>query len=518
LIDLCRESRWLLSPSHPALAQEPGGEAALEELRAGMRTLFGDYRVSLLGDEASACAAVADRARQRTGRARVLAWFPVPREVPGWERVESEDALLAELDRGDVAAVMTEPSARVLEASRKAGAQVVFDETETLYRLASGSLQVELGLAADTVMVGETLAAGRPFAAVLDAEAELEGACAEASVQAACATLRVVREDADFSRRMAAGSDALVRVFDETCRAENILARWVGAPGRRVIEFEGQEGAPPELIREHFVKELADRGLECGGVLYPSAWMEPEELERACDALAANVRRARALLIEYNSYLSGGVPYVFPTDSPVLAERGIALYRFPREGPVKVSPDGAAMLIDVRPGPLGEVTSSGFYIPTRIRGDFSVRVRYSILAWKPGDTAACLALFVQDEPSLARYYAQQMSSAEDGDRHWLLANFTGNVGERVPADAHAGEFRIDREGTRARCWQRPIDGEWRLLGEHRDESAPDMFIGAKIWSAGESGGLRARLSELSIEGEVAAEQPPPVPVRADPVS
>jgi hypothetical protein len=267
-----------------------------------------------------------------------------------------------------------------------------------------------------------------------------------------------------------------------------------------------------------FRAELRERGVLAGeGWLAPSAWMDAAELDLACTAVAETLRRMRALLVELNSYLSGGLPWVFPGGHPTLRERGLAVYRYPCRAEVDVEPLGAGVRIAFREGPLGAVTSSGFYVPTRVRGDFRAEVRYELERWQPGERAACVALFVQDEPGVVRHYAQRTSHRGDGDAHAVLANFSDRLGEPYPCRGGAGRFRIERAGRRVRCWHRGAD-EWRLLGEHEEREAHDVFVGAKIWALEASGGLAARLDGLTIEGEIPTDQPPPVPVRPDPRS
>ena len=55
-----------------------------------------------------------------------------------------------------------------------------------------------------------------------------------------------------------------------------------------------------------------------------------------------------------------------------------------------------------------------------------------------------------------------------------------------------GTFGVQREGDVVRSWHGPAGDKARcqLLGEHRGDPAPDVILGAKIWSGGTTGGLR----------------------------
>ncbi len=97
-----------------------------------------------------------------------------------------------------------------------------------------------------------------------------------------------------------------------------------------------------------------------------------------------------------------------------------------------------------------------------------------------------------------------------------MANFSGDLGERVSAPGLEGEFRIDRHGNRISSWQRSRS-EWTLLGEHTERESADMYVGSKIWSMRQCGRLETLLSHLQIEAEIPEEQPPPIPAWPDPL-
>ncbi len=318
---------------------------------------------------------------------------------------------------------------------------------------------------------------------------------------------------------MTTGSDrarALERyraAFSAACARERIRGEIAGDPARFV--FAGQEGASAELILEHFLIELGKQGVPAEAILAPSSATGAAEVEARALGLEGALARVRTLLVEYNSYLSGGLPFVFRTSSDVLRGRGLAVYRYPAQAAVEVRVAQERVWIAFEPGALGDVTSSGFYVPTRLAGDFEVRVAYELGRWSPGPDSACLALFAQDEASTVRSYAQ-VSSWGSPPAFAAQASFTGDVRPPVAIDGAPGELRLARSGPRIRAWHRARGRDWTPLGEHGHDPGADAVIGCKIWSKEACGGLVAELSGLAIEGRPAAEQGPPPAVRPDP--
>jgi hypothetical protein len=315
--------------------------------------------------------------------------------------------------------------------------------------------------------------------------------------------------------RVAAIGETLRQAFAEACETEGVRGRLTGPPAEMVLAFEAQDTASPALILDTFLGELETRGIRAGPRLRPDPTLDDARVRAAADAIRETVRRVRALMIEYNSYLSGGLPYVFPTDSELLRSRGLNIYRYPALAEVDVEAVGEAIRISFHPGALGEVTSSGFYVPTRVRGDFTAEVRFTIRRWKPGPDNACLALFAQDEPSLVRFYAQRFTEAGAPGVHLAQANLNGAQSEPIGVEGDAGAFRLTREGGLISSWYGDGDA-WTKLGQTRSADSPDLFLGAKIWSGVDCGGLEADFSALAIDGEIPEEQPAAPVARPDP--
>lgn len=313
--------------------------------------------------------------------------------------------------------------------------------------------------------------------------------------------------------------EQLAEAFKEACKTCDIDGRLVGGPVEWQIEFGAQEGASAPRILQAFHEEAQAAHLLAGSTLKIHPEMTEADANCAAQTLRSIVQRLRTLLIEHNSYLSGGLRYPFPAPLKDVAERGLAIYRFPSLAAVDVTAEGDSIQIKFAAADLGEVTSSGFYLPTLFEGDFTVEAAYQIDLWKPCDEeAACFALFAQNEASSHRYYAQRMSTGQQA--HRLLASLADVLSPEQDVSGSQGRFRIQREGATMHCWHRSHEGSapWTQLGSAAAPKENEMIIGAKIWSKIRCGGLQARVSELHIKGQVADRQIPPVPIKPDPRS
>lgn len=312
-------------------------------------------------------------------------------------------------------------------------------------------------------------------------------------------------------------SARIAEAFEDVCRREAIVATVQRHGDVLEFAFADQETAPGSLILHHFGLELVAAGVAPSDVERVPADCTGAELERRVAAITTAVRRIRVLLIEHNSYLSGGLPFVFAGGPDRLRARGLCVYRFPKLAAVDVTAHGAAIRIAFAPGELGAITSSGFYVPTRFRGDFVATVRYELPVWRPGPHTAAVALFAQDEPSLHRYYSQRNSDPATPDAPRVLANLEGALHPGVPVRGSAGWFRLVRRATTVTALHRGADdAAFRELGTVRSAAAPDLVFGCKIWSPGSSSGLVADLHDLVLDGALADEQAPEPALRPDP--
>lgn len=394
-----------------------------------------------------------------------------------------------------------------------AGVPVALDETRSAFRLAATTVAASLPQPPDFVLLGSAVAAGLPFAAVVGASGaftvDAVTRCIVAAVLDALAADPPAPRLQQLDAELRAGIAAAAKEHD-------IDLELRGEAGMTRLHFRGQEGADGALIAHHFGLELAAAGCRAHGPLLLPAAVRRHGIGAVLPCLQRALLRVRALLIEYNSHLSGGIPYVFAGGDPQLRARGIARYRYPKLAAVDVDAHGSAMRIAFGAGDLGAVTSSGFYLPTRLRGDVEVSVRYEVHTFAAGPDATCLGLFLQDEPSTARYYAQLMSTAEAPDRRSVAAGFAGALLGRTEVHGRRGWLRLCRRGDRITASHRDGDDQpWRELGSTAAVAA-DLIVGAKIWSKVRTDGLIAELHDLQVLATVPAEQPPLLEARPDP--
>lgn len=439
---------------------------------------------------------------------------------------ESMDRLLEELlderaaDIAAIAMVQLSPSKRdrvlaIVERARARDISVLFDETETAFRDAKGGVQHELGIGPDLTVVGGGLAGGLSFGAVLGSGDRIQNSYdgQPLTLAAARATLEVLAAEPVHERLVAIG-ERWRTAFAAACAEHDVHARLRGPATHMEVVFDGQENAGSQLMHGVFLDELRKSGAIAHGYLYPCAAMTDGDVAEAEDVLRRTVARLRTLLIEHNSYLSGGLAWAFPGADTPLAARGLAIYRFPAAAEVDVVTEDGIARISFLPGDLGEVTSSGFYVPTRVRGDFTATASYHLTQWRPGAESASFALFAQNEASTLRYYAQRRSAGDGAPE--LLANFNNvDLSEPRPVTEPSGALRVQRRGDVVSCWHRG-DGEWVQLGEHRGDPTDDVILGSKIWSSGTAGALEAELTDLRVDGEIPEPQLDPVPIRPDP--
>ncbi len=496
------DEHCLLPADHPWIVERLRGYLAdddidlrerwASEVRAGLTELFGPASDVVVCSSGSAAAAWAvEEARARTNREAAV--------------------VSARLDPSEIA--------ETARAARARGALVLADEILTAGRLARGISPVIADASPNVLWVGESLACGLPFGAVISNEPWITPPpAAEAAPLAlglAAATLDVLRSH-PVHERLAAVGEAVRERIAEACARENVQAELLGPPTLMRIRFAGQENATPEEMLHHFRLELEKLGVRAGERIFPTVPFPTDDPERIPRAFDVAIGRIRTLLVEYNSWLSGGLAYPFPTEEPLLRERGLARYRYPSTADTTIGSIERGVRITFAPED-GKLTSSGFYVPTALRDDFELSIDYEIRRWQPGPGCACFALFVQNEPSTSRHYAQRMTTAPASDRHELLGVACGVESERRPVSSPRGSFRLRRRGARLTTWHRDADAdEWILLGTDEDASADDMIVGAKIWTLEPNEGLEVDFTDLRIEARIPADQIPLIGERADP--
>ncbi len=408
-----------------------------------------------------------------------------------------------------------EQLAALCAAAHAAGVAVCFDETATAFRVAAATVARDAQPRPDYVLLGPSLAAGLPFAAAIGCEGGADPS--DVTLAVVHASLRALTR-APVHAATAAGVQRLALAIAAAAKGQEIDCALVGHASMPRLVFHGQEGAPGPLIAQRFAAELEEAGVRLDGPLLLPAALRDDAL--ALDAAAAAFEHAfvriRALLVEYNSHLSGGLPWPFATGRDALRARGLTFYRFPRLGEVDVEPRGEAMRIAFGKSALGPVTSSGFFVPTRLVGDVTLTIRYALRQWNAGPDSACLGLFFQNEASTARYYAQVISTADAPSVRSVAAGIAGEVVGRRTVDGDEGWLRLARVGSQMQlAWRAAADAPWIQLGSC-PATGDALIAGCKIWSKVATDGLVADLYDLEIEGELAQDQPELLAARPDP--
>lgn len=516
------EAGALLSLDEPelerALAAAVDG-AAVDDLASLVACACGRTGpVALLPDAASAIAAMVQAAHAaRPGR--VIACGDALRHggETSVERVPFADAAATLALDGPVSLVVVEPfepGARTAAAAARAlGAMVAVDASRAAFRTGQDLLD-DTWSTADFVVLGPALAAGLPCHAVVGAPAH--DALDPVTRTVAASVLAALRSTPPHAALTATGAQILAAI-EAAAKTHDIQLVVHGTPALPWLSFAGQEDAPPELIEHHFQRELAAVGVHARGpLLWPSAVRRDAAARQRCAAAFAHaLLRLRVLFVEYNSHLSGGLPWPFPGGGERLRTRGLTFYRYPRRAPVDVGPVDAAMRIAFSAGELGAVTSSGFYVPTRLQGDVVLTIRYVLRQWHSGPDSACLGLFLQNEASTARYYAQIASTAAAPEQRVAAAGLQGEVVGRRPVDGD-GWLRLVRSGGEVVAFHRAAGSEaFTELGRCAATADP-LVAGCKIWSKVRTDGLVADLFELEIDAALASEQPELLPARPDP--
>lgn len=399
--------------------------------------------------------------------------------------------------------------------ARAHGTAVCVDETATAHRIAHGAASTARGMRADFALFGASLAAGLPFGAAAGLNAHSSANPVTLLVAAAVAQTLL---EAPIHVVVRERIRALREAIDRAAASQDVFVTWAGDESMPRLGFRGQEDAPAAAMAERFAVELAESGCRMRGPLLVDASLRRDAATQQSveQSFARAFVRIRALLVEFNSHLSGGLPWPFSTGRPVFRERGLTFYRFPRRAEVDVDANGVAMRIAFGKSQLGPVTSSGFFVPTRIVGDATLTIRYVLKKWNAGPDSACLGLFFQNEASTARYYAQVISTADKPEARSVAAGLAGNVVGRRAIEGDEGWLRLARIGSLlVVSWRGSKDAAWIELGRC-DATSDALIAGCKIWSKVETEGLVADLFELEIDGEVAKEQPELLAPRVDP--
>jgi len=229
------------------------------------------------------------------------------------------------------------------------------------------------------------------------------------------------------------------------------------------------------------------------------------------DRIAAACAHTRRRLVAEGSFVSGGAAVPFAATPELARSRGLALYRFPRRSRARLRVSRRGVRIRVPAGPLGDITSVGFWLPTFVAGDFDVQIVHRLKRWQPGSGPACFGLHAADQTTARTYYAQWTSEPGQPHRPGCVLGDRPLQHGHPPAKLH-GVLRLRREGCLVTAWFRSDDGFWQLLGSHGDDQGAPMVVGAKVWAFGDCGGLDVAVTDLRLEGVPCdvGEAPPPL--------
>ena len=201
--------------------------------------------------------------------------------------------------RNDLAAVMLEPAgpaqsiqghfqdadrkflAKLAQATRAAGALLIFDEIVTGYRYPSGSVQKATGVIPDLTCLGKAIAAGMPLSALVGRTHIFQRSMAQThygptfkgemySFAAAKAAIAIYRAEPitefvwDYGTRLRQGINTL-------CREVGVDAHCMGPPFRIGIVFNDPDPERLQLKRTLYHQELLKAGvITYNGIMLPS--------------------------------------------------------------------------------------------------------------------------------------------------------------------------------------------------------------------------------------------------------
>ncbi|MGZ8369507.1 MAG: aminotransferase class III-fold pyridoxal phosphate-dependent enzyme [Caulobacteraceae bacterium] len=249
--------------------------------------------VSFFRSGEAALGAATAAARAATGRGRVLS-----------PCANSDAAALAgSADAGDLAAIVVAPVglagprpgylAQVRDIAHRCGAVLIFDERLTALRIHPGGAQALYGVAPDIAVIGESLANGRPLAALAghsDLIARAPSAkVTAASLAAALAVLDKIEDEPVIPHLSIQGAELQTEL---ACRIHahgaDALVSVAGDPAMSTLVFAEPSvvgGATPGLnLRDLWLRETRCRGVWSAGDYYMSYAHGDREIARLLDA------------------------------------------------------------------------------------------------------------------------------------------------------------------------------------------------------------------------------------------
>lgn len=277
--------------------------------------------------------------------------------------------------------------------------------------------------------------------------------------------------------------------------------------------FEEQAGQSGERLHALFNEEMTNAGIDMGAEIIDRLMSGEQDPQQFKNAFREALGMLRKRLVDLNSFTSGHVAYPFDPPAYLFGKRGIALYRYPIPADVELAAGSGRVSIRFAPGDLGEITSSGFWVPTWLAGDFDIRMRYSIKAWETGDKPACFGMWIANKTTGFTCYAQRTTEPPEPTKVGALMGDLP-LHHAAVVDQDEGELRIKRESERVTALYRN-HGDWLFMADIDQEMREDMIFGAKIWSHGECGPLEAEISDIIVSAALSPHQDTPPPFVED---
>lgn len=288
------------------------------------------------------CTAAVRLARAKTGRSKILFcgyhgwqdWYVETKEFAFTGVPQRREPLLLRFPfndlpafekllhahRGDVAGVILEPAGPVergsldarlqdadpdflhgvAEATRRAGALLIFDEIMTGFRYPGGSVQKATGVLPDLACFGKALSAGMPLSALVgrkEAFAAIGGihygptySNEIYSLVAAREALMIFREH-DVPAHIWSHGNCLKQGVNQLCRRLGAPAEVIGPPFRMLLTFHEPDEQRRILMRTLVQQELLQRGvLTLMGFMLPSFAHDDAALSETLDAFEHALR------------------------------------------------------------------------------------------------------------------------------------------------------------------------------------------------------------------------------------
>lgn len=392
-------------------------------------------------------------------------------------------------------------------ACRAHGARLILDESRTAGRIAARTVGEDLGLDADAVVLGESLACGLPFAAIVGLADQSTDCDPLAAIVVSAAIERLRREPLHES--LSKTGMRLRGTILAAAREVGLHARLLGPAALMQVGLDAHGGVAGERLTAHALAELRRRGVTCNEDLAVGAATEGMPGSPLATVWCDSLRSIAVQLVEHDAQLSGDLGLVFPGLAATGA-RHLVKWRTPRSARIEVTatPSGTVRMAfpAVEVGPLA---SGGCWLPVRWRADFDVRLRCCLHRFLPGAHAAAFALFAQTEDGSARASVILETLAARPDITLVRAEHDGVVTAVASCDVRSGWLRLVRSGEAITAhWRRDSEAAWQALGDAHAVAADPRIAGAKLWTSARSDGLDVELLDFLADG--AGEAMPPL--------